>query len=189
MLTHLINLYRLMFHRDYIGKHHLKLSVENLKISLEWDNHQEYLQKKELELRRLRKTCSREEFILQGLKATKECNFIVFSCGDTERYVQFWRGDGQLQGSWPIIKAGNKMARAVYPMLGVLNELDITQKLKKVGEFPSFDYQYYDTKQEENFLDYRIHFANDYEAAQAFTIKVFTDVFEQDLKKLKCRIG
>ena len=148
----------------------------------------EYVLFKEAELNRLQAELSPEDFIISVLRKAKSCNFIIFDCGDNKRFVQFWLADGNLTVSWPLIKK-NKLHKYTYAMLGVLNELDITQRLTEVpGSFKT-KYQYYELTQEVAFEDYKVHFANSYDLAVLYVVKIFTEVFKQDIDKLKFSLG
>ena len=70
-------------------------------------------------------------------------------------------------------------------MLGVLNELDITQRLTKVGGLIRTKYQYYEVKQESYFIDYQIHFAENIDEATKFTTTIFTQVFKTRSSKVE----
>ncbi len=188
-LSALINLYYSLFKKGYHNRHHLEITLENKRLQLNWYHHNEYVLYKEAELSRLQEDVDPGEFISLALREANQCNFIIFDCGDDKRFVQFWLGDNELMASWPLIKRKNKLDKYVYPMLGVLNELDITQRPTKVGPFLRTKNQFYELKQEEGFEDYQIHFANNYEEASLFVSKIFTDVFGQDLKKLQFKLG
>ncbi len=188
-LSSLINLYYSLFKKDYYNRHHLEITLENERFQLNWYHHDEYVSYKEAELSRLQKDLEPNDFIYLALREARQCNFIIFDCGDDKRFVQFWLGDDDLMVSWPLMKRKNKLDKYVYPMLGVLNELDITQRPTKVGGLFKTKYQFYELKQEEGFEDYQIHFANNYDEASLFVSKIFTDVFGQDLKKLQFKLG
>jgi hypothetical protein len=188
-LSSLINFYYSLFKKDYYNRHHLEITLENERLQLNWCHHDEYVLYKEAELSRLQKDLEPNDFIYLALREARQCNFIIFDCGDDKRFVQFWLGDDDSMVSWILMKRKNKLDKYVYPMLGVLNELDITQRPTKVGGLFKTKYQFYELKQEEGFDDYQIHFANNYDEASLFVSKIFTDVFGQDLKKLQFKLG
>ncbi len=188
-LRALIKLYYSLFKKDYYNRHHLEITLENASLKLNWFHHDDYVLFKEAELSQLQKDTDSNDFISLALKEAKQCNFIIFDCGDDKRFVQFWLGDDDLMVSWPLMKRKNKLDKYVYPMLGILNELDITQRPTKVGGLFKTKYQFYELKQEEGFEDYQIHFANNYDEASLFVSKIFTDVVRQDLKKLQFKLG
>jgi len=184
-----VKLYYSLFKKDYHNHHHLEITLENMSLKLNWFNHHDYVLFKEAELSRLQKDIKLKDFISLALKEARQCNFIVFDCGDDKRFVQFWLGDGKLMVSWPLMQRENKLDKYLYPMLGVLNELDINKRPIRTGGLFTTKYQFYELKQDEGFEDYQIHFANNYDEASLFVSKIFTDVFGQDLKKLRIRLG
>lgn len=187
-LEAVINFYYVHFKKDFYDRHHLDLSWDENGLKVEWLDHADYLLFKEAELRRLQTELAPEDFIISVLRKAKSCNFIIFDCGDDKRFVQFWLADGNLTVSWPLIKK-NKLHKYSYAMLGVLNELDITQRLTEVpGSFKT-RYQYYELTQEATFEDYKVHFANSYGLAGLFVVKIFTEVFQQGIDKLKFTLG
>lgn len=188
-LAILVRAYYFLFKKDYYNKHHLEIVWGNGNLKVSWFKHNDYVTLKEVELNEFLLESDPEEFISSALTEAKECNFIIFDCGDEKRFVQFWLGDGELMVSWPVIKKTNKLDKYVYPMLGVLNELDITQRLTKVGGLIRTKCQYYEVKQESDFTDYQIHFADNIDEAIKFTITIFTQVFKQDLQKLRFKLG
>jgi len=189
ILVFLIKGYYFLFKKDYYNKHHLEIVWDNGNLRASWSNHNDYVVLKESELNETLLESDPEEFINLVLSEAKNCNFIIFDCGDDERFVQFWLGDGEIMASWPIIKKTNKLGKYIYPMLGVLNELDITQRPTKVGGLIRTKYQYYEVKQERDFKDYQIHFADNIDEATRFTTVIFTKVFKQDLDKLRFKLG
>jgi hypothetical protein len=158
LIIFVIKLYYSFFKKDYHNRHHLELAWENGRLQFSCYHHDEYVLYKEAELSRLQKDVDPGEFISLALREANQCNFIIFDCGDDKRFVQFWLGDNELMSSWPLIKRKNKLDKYVYPMLGVLNELDITQRPTKVGPFLRTKNQFYELKLEEGFEDYQIHF-------------------------------
>lgn len=188
-LAILFKAYYFLFKKDYYNRHHLEIVWADGNLKVSWFKHNDYVTLREAELNELLLESDPEEFISSALTEAKDCNFIIFDCGDEKRFVQFWLGDGELMVSWPVIKKTNKLDKYVYSMLGVLNELDITQRLTKVGGLIRTKYQYYEVKQESDFTDYQIHFANNIDEATKFTIAIFTHVFKQDLQKLRFKLG
>lgn len=188
VLIFLINSYYYFFKKDYYNKHHLEIIWDNGNLKVSWFKHNDYVAFKESELNEALLESNPEDFIYSALTEAKNCNFIIFDCGDDQRYVQFWLGDDEIMVSWPIIKK-NKLGKYLYPMLGVLSELDITQRPTKVGGLIRTKYQYYEVKQEKDFKDYQIHFADNIDEATKFTTTIFTKVFKQDLEKMRFNLG
>jgi len=188
-LAILVKAYYFLFKKDYYNEHHLEIVWADGNLKVSWFKHNDYVTLKETELNEFLLESDPEEFISSALIEAKECNFIIFDCGDEKRFVQFWLGDGELMVSWPVIKKTNKLEKYVYPMLGVLNELDITQRPTKVGGLIRTKYQYYEVKQDSDFTDYQIHFADNIDEATKFTITILTKVFKQDLQKLRFKLG
>lgn len=188
-LAILVKAYYFLFKKDYYNKHHLEIIWVDGNLKVSWFNHNDYAIIKEAKLNGALLELEPKNFISQALSEAKNCNFIIFDCGDEKRFVQFWLGDGELMVSWPVIKKTNKLDKYVYPMLGVLNELDITQRPTKVGGLIRTKYQYYEVKQESDFTDYQIHFADSINEATKFTITILTKVFKQDLQKLRFKLG
>lgn len=184
-----VKAYYFLFKKDYYNRHHLEIVWADGNLKVSWFKHSDYVILKEAKLNEVLLESDPEEFIYSALTEVKDCNFIIFDCGDEKRFIQFWLGDGELMVSWPIIKKTNKLNKYVYPMLGVLNELDITQRPTKVGGLIRTKYQYYEVKQESDLEDYQIHFADNIDEATKFTTTIFTKVFKQDLQKLRFKLG
>lgn len=176
------------FRKDYSNQYHLELLVSNGRPHFHCYTHHEYVLYKTAELSRLQANCTPTEFIHLALKESIHCNFIIFSCGERSRYVQFWLGDGDYVLSWPLLK-GNRLSKYLYAMLGVLNELNITQHPVKVGWYFSSTYRFYTVNYSEGFPDYRACFAKNTADVSTFVSTVFTEVFKQDLASLTFEIG
>lgn len=69
-------------------------------------------------------------------------------------------------------------------MLGVLNELGIHPKPQQ-----SSNYMYYDITTYQDMDFYDIHFRHNLELATEFTIRIFSEVFRQDIDDLEIDIG
>lgn len=181
--------YYRLFGEDYFNRHHLEFTFTNGVLSYNWLDHDEYTLIKEAEISRLRDSLLVTDFITAALKTATHCNFISFDCGDDSRFVQFWLGDGEYKASWPLLPRKNKLTKYRYPMLGVLNELNIAELLSPAGNLFKPKYQCYEITEAEGFPDYQIHFRGDAEKASQFVQLIFTEVFRQDLSKLQFRIG
>lgn len=187
--TTITRLYKLLFKKDPYNRHHAELRWINGKLTFHWTHHDDYTLIKQAHLEHLQKELTPAEFILTALHEAKHCNFIVFTCGDEELFVQFWLDNGELMGSWPVFLKKHKRNKYTYAMLGLLNELNVNQKLRRVGNTFSSQYIYYECATFEEYDDYQIHFAHNYQDAQTFVIKAFTEIFKQDLKKLRIELG
>jgi len=182
-----INAYYFYKNSGYFKTHHFEITIKNkFNLSFEWKNHQQYIKSKQEILDKEKEQISPEEFIKFSLKQCRHCVFIVFDCGDSNRFVQFWLADGKIDLSWPVMKT-NKLKKYTYPMLGVLNELDI-HKLSFYPKKPKM-LPYYEVDESEKFIDYKIYFKQNIDDASAFTILVFKEVFKQNLKDLRFEIA
>lgn len=184
-----VRAYYFLFGKHYFDRYHIEAQFVDGRFSFQLYDHEEYTQLKTQELLELQKDVVPEDVLTQSFRICKNCNFIIFHCGDDDRFVQFWLGDGVITGDWPLIKK-SKLKKYTLAMLGVLNGLDINQQPRKIGEWPHSYYQYYDRKVEsDDVVTYKISFGKDSDKAAAFTKEVFAEVFKQNLEDLQFKVG
>lgn len=172
-----------------LRNYHYRVEVNGLRLSIKGQSQEEYLKAKKKELKQLQKQCKPDEFIAQAIRASRKCQFICFNCKDPGRFLQFWLADRNLYGSWPLAE-GNNLAQSTLAMLGVLNQLNITQNRRVVGELWPFKYSvYYQKISYDIFDEYVIYFGKDAELLGEFANRVVTEVFGEKLEDLTFRLG
>lgn len=188
LYVQLVLLKRKLLDPNYYGRHHLAISFEFWSLSIHWQNHEDYIAEQTLLLEQLQTEVSGENFILEALRACRNCNFLILDPGDQGKFVQFWLGDGQIIADWPLTK-GNKLQRYTYAMLGVLNNLGVTRDFKHDGQWPKKLHHCYTFLQHGDFDEYAVNFGKDSELASKFASLVITQVFGQKIENIHFRIG
>jgi hypothetical protein len=188
VFTLYFRLKRLFFEKSYYNNHHLSVTFKDWKLAIGWADHETYIKEIEIALSKLQEELSVEEFITQAILLCKNCNFLIFDCGNEGKFVQFWLGDGRIMGNWPMVK-GNQLKKYTYPMLGVLNELGITRDFVNDGKWPEKLHHCYTLVKNKDFEEYVMNFGKDVEAVTEFTTLVMTKVFKSKLDKLKFKVG
>ncbi|MBU0579025.1 hypothetical protein KJ628_03575 [Patescibacteria group bacterium] len=99
IFTLYFRLKRLFFEKSYYNNHHLSVTFKDWKFAISWADHKTYTQEIETALSKLQEELLADEFITEALLLCKNCNFLIFDCGDEDRFVQFWLGDGKIMGN------------------------------------------------------------------------------------------
>lgn len=187
----LINrVYRIFTEKDYFNNHHLEISFKDVfNFSIKWYTHAEYIAFKEESLKLMaQETNDPIELIEFALRECRHCTFIIFDCGNEKRFIQYWLGDGKLMADWPIVEKGNDLKKFTYPMLGVLNSLDIHRHDSSVPNKPK-RLPYYEKSEREGAQTYSIYFQNYPQDAVRYTEIMLRDVFKGKLEDLNIKIG
>jgi len=177
----------IFFGKDYFGRSYLEISWKGWgKLQLSWYSYADYLVFKQKTLSAAQDKMKPSEFIEFALRECGSCNFLIFDCGDKNKFVQFWLGDGKLILDWPIMKT-NKLEKYTYAMLGVLNELGI-HELSSFPKKPKI-VSHYTVGQTGNNKIYQIDFKKNYDQAATLVKTLFIQIFRQKLIQLRYQIG
>ncbi len=177
-----------LFHKQHYDFHHLQVALKRWSVSVRWVHHDDYALEMEAELYELQNELSSEEFIEHAIASCRDCNFLIFDCGDDTKFVQFWLGDGKIIGNWPMVK-GNNLKRYKLAMLGVLNELGIVRDFEHNNKWPDKYPFRYTLIRYQDFDEYVMNFGKDVHKASEFTRQVLTQVFRYNLDNLTFKVG
>src|SRR5690606_30856489 len=100
--------------------------------------------------------------------ASRKCKFIIFSGEDEGNFIQFWLASRWIHCAWPI-DTENNLTKHKLAMLGVLNELNITQQPRRLSDWPFPPLTYYVLTNDGQITDYQIHFGRDYDLISEFS--------------------
>ncbi len=173
--------------KDYFNNKHLEVIFEGFSIKMRWFSHDDFVKYKLEKLKVAREESeSIEEFLGYLLSECRKCVYLIIDCGNDNKFVQFWLGDGKLMADFPIKKT-NGLHRYRYAMLGVLNELNIhefrsgTKKPRRVPYYQHINFSDFET--------YEIYFQSYPNEAVKFIKMMFEEVYKEKLENLKYKIA
>jgi len=173
-----------LFRIDYLNRHHLTIEFVDRQLKVKLQKHHEYVEEVQEILDKVRKKYRPKKFITYAIEKSKDCNYVVFTCGPGDKFLQFWQGDGKIVLDYPILKT-NELGRYKYQVLGLLAEMGF-YKMSSKGKLLDYFFKY-ETVEKDIYI--KVNFVHDIDLTSKFISIVISEFFRQDLKQISARAG
>lgn len=168
--------------------YHLVINFSDKKLKIILLEHQEYLQKLKKELKQLQKELEPSEFLLQALKKSHKCKFIIFNTPDKSGFVQFAFGKKMMTFDFPV--PDNQHFHELYflQVIGLLSTMGFKRDFMLNNKWPKKQYTY-TIFEEPDLNDVMAEFENDFCSASKLTETIITKLFHKNVKDLSIQLG
>ena len=172
-----------IFRMNFYSRH-LIVEKVNGKLKVKLLGYEEFIERVEKIISQAKKKYKPEKFIETALTESKYCNFVSFDCGKNETFLQFWRGNGKILFDYFMIPHNN-LGEYKYQVMGLLAEMGF-YKMKGEGKPISYFFRLRDM---DGYWLLEANFVRDIPLASDFILKVFKEIYKEDISQIRAKVG